>query len=167
MFEPQVPGKFVFWLGLIGSYTDLKDDPKSALHNGDTSRDTNATTSRLVKCIWDTTTDEVKLDDAKSVMFKYEYICSCLEYAPDCLVVSFNGTKTLFKVSEQLTKIEPIDASECDLNENKFFIAPMPGFDVINFPFLVCTGKSQTCLINVETKKAQILFVESSKPYFV
>ena len=139
MSEQQVSGKFVFWLGLVGDYETMANDPKSGEHTGKTF---SGYGSYLVKCTWNTSTDEVKLDGNKALMFKNEFITSCCEYGPDCLVVSFLKNKALYKVSKGLAKIEEIDMSQCDFNENKNFIAPMPQFDDTEFPFLLCTGKA-------------------------
>ena len=51
-------------------------------------------------------------------------------------------------------------------NDMKVSIEIVPGFHEDKFPFLVCTGRVETWLVNVNTLKAQTLFTKSSLPYF-
>ena len=43
----------------------------------------------------------------------------------------------------------------------------MPGFHPTEYPFLLVTGKEETWMVNIHTKKAQTLFTAAGKPFFV
>ena len=76
--------------------------------------------------------------------------------------------KNLVKFSKEkdgVWKVCEIEGAETP-NDNKTFIARIPGFDEDTNPFLVCTGRVETWLLNVKTLKAQTLFTKSSIPYF-
>lgn len=159
-------GKFDFWLGVVGLYKEMAKDPKWSVENVGNTRGHGGYGSRVVKCSWNTTTDELKLNDDKSVMFKNDYVTGICEYEPDCLAVTHLKNENIYKVSEGLTKIEPMVPPEAGLNDNKSFIEAMPGFHATEYPFLLVTGKVQTWLVNVQTKKSQTLFTCSSRPAF-
>ena len=114
--------------------------PKWSVEHVGNTRGHNGYGSRVVKCSWNTTTDALTLDDTKSVMFRNDYIAGVTEYAPDCLAVTHLKNDTIYKVSEGLTKIEPIAPPDV-ANDGKAYIEAMPGFHPTEYPFLLCTGK--------------------------
>ena len=118
----------------------MSNDPKCAVFVGGT-RGHGGYGSRLVKCSWNTVTDAITVDNNKCVVFANEYFASCHEYAPDCLLVAHLKNETLYKVSEGLTKVEPIAPPSGVENDNKQSIVPLKGFDPIEYPFLLVTGK--------------------------
>ena len=150
---------------MVGKRADMANDPKCAEFVGGT-RGHGGYGSRLVKCSWNTTTDEITVDQTKNVLFANEYFAACCEYAPDSLLVTFLKNETVYKVSEGLTKVEPIAPTVGSLNDNKQAIEPMPGFHPTDYPFVLVTGKTETWLVNVNKKKIQTLFTTSGKPFF-
>ena len=84
------------------------------------------------------------------MLIKDEKVEAIFEYSPDKLVMSVYPTDIIivhnFKVVKIIYKIELG-------NFNKHWIAPLPGFDEISFPFLLCSGRQNFTLINVEKYK--------------
>ena len=103
----NVAGKFDFWLGLVGRRNDLADGTIVAEFKGGT-RGHGGYGSRLIRCSFNTATNEITIDTTKCILFANEFFGGCYEYAPDCLLITMLKNETVYKVSEGLTKIEPI-----------------------------------------------------------
>ena len=80
------------------------------------------------------------------MLIKDEKVEAIFEYSHDKLIMSLYPTDIIiahnFKVVKIIYKIQPG-------NFNKHWIVPLPGFDEVEFPFLLCSGRQNFTLINV------------------
>ena len=97
---------------------------------------------------------------ANSILMKNEYVQSCTEFAPNNIIVFADLSQCLmvlkdWKVVHELSQMDPG-------NTEKFWQAPVPGFDVDDFPFVLCSGKVSYNLVNIKTGIMQPLIKGSA-----
>ena len=105
---------------------------------------------------------KVKKHSVHSLLLKDEIVWSVFEYAPNCMLLSLNNTPNLLMV-ENLKTIRVITDSD-KTNNYKYWIAPLPGFNMDTFPFLVSAGAKAFSLINVKQQKLEKLINATSFP---
>lgn len=99
---------------------------------------------------------------ANSALLKDEVVWSVFEYAPDCMLLSLAGTPDLLMV-QHLKEVRVI-ADHDKGNLYKYWVAPLPGFDLETFPFLVSAGAKTFSLINIKERRLEKLINASSYP---
>ena len=91
---------------------------------------------------------KVKEHSANSILLKDEIVWSVFEYGPNCMLLSLNNTPDLLMV-EHLESVRVITDSDQG-NQFKYWIGPLPGFNLETFPFLISAGQKTFSLINVK-----------------
>ena len=85
----------------------------------------------------------------ESILFKNEACQAICEYAPGKMAV-YARPSHLFIVHDW--KVIRCLYDSDSKNQNKYSIEPMPGFDIIKFPFLVCFGEGSFNLFSVKAE---------------
>ena len=86
-----------------------------------------------------------------SILCKNEYVQSCTEFGPNRLCIFADLSQYLlivhdWKVIHEIAEPDPG-------NTEKFWQIPLPGFHMLDFPFLISSGKESYNLINVKDGK--------------
>ena len=96
-----------------------------------------------------------------SALLKNEYIDSVLEYQQEKMLVSLKTPPNILVLHDWEVVHEIVGD---DLNNTSIsWLAPLPGFDIETFPFVVCSGKKTFSLINVKEFRMETLIKVSGQ----
>ena len=131
-----------------------KDDPRFTLvHNWDTDEETECQTW-VASCLLDEMNELSIANKQKSMLLHNESVDGIFEYAANKIVITLFPKDILVLDNWETIRIVVEDHAG---NDQKAFIAPLPGFDEDKFPFLVCNGYESLNLINLKDLKTEVL----------
>ena len=109
-----------------------------------------------------TDSDQLKLayeDNKSSIILKNESVYSALEYGVNKLMISLHLTDLL--IVHNWKAVVTIGDSNPS-NFQKYWLAPLPGFDLESFPFVAVSGSETFNIINVsEYTQEQLIQIAS------
>ena len=96
-------------------------------------------------------------------MIKGPLIDSMLEFSDNQMLLTIYPSDLL--IIEDFKRVRVINSINLG-SRKKFWISPLPGFDINSFPFLVCSGSQAYNLINVATGRTEPLIHASVSSIF-
>ena len=83
------------------------------------------------------------------------------EYVENSLLVTCSDNPLIY-VFKNLGKEEVVQIQT--KIDQKYWVEKMPGFDEVNYPFILCAGRNEIWIANINTKVVKNLINASSTP---
>ena len=96
----------------------------------------------------------------EGIVIKKELVSQILEYAPNKLLLHLQPKDLMLVEDWKATKIIKDPRSG---NRLKQWLCPMPGFDLEEFPFIICSGTESYNILNLKTYYMQA-FIDTPAP---